>query len=559
MAQPADAQTTPPQAAVFGSDADLSGLVLGDFKLLRRLGQGGMGQVYLADQFSLRRQVALKIVRPQLAEGTAAAATLLKRFRAEAEAVARATHANIVQIYAIGQVGDLNYMALEYVEGRNLREYVEKHKPITFAHGLKVMAQVAAALQRAGELSMVHRDIKPENVLVARNGDVKIADFGLSRCFDRPLALTRSGVVMGTPLYMSPEQVELKAPVDHRSDLYAFGATSYFMFAAVPPFRGETPLEVAYQHVHNEPPPLGALRPDLPAELCAVVHRMMAKKPEDRYKTAGEVVRAIEQLRQQLVFVNSESVRATNVRLVTPQTMRVPVAHHAPPSGPWYRRHALGGVLVALALVVGLTIAWVRQRPGAAAIVAPGTNLPDDGAAPALFSPRERELGLLAQVQKEFKPYGPLGKDCTGLTAAVEVGLLYLEVRNLNKAETFFNGLCPNGEKGCNGRLLRQLGKAMVHAFRDEPAESNKQFVTIVKELEELETAARSGANPPAGLRKEDVDVYVHLWKTNPPAPALREMVARAVNHNLLNDPAAFPRQVEVLRSPPRPAFKAGG
>ncbi len=202
-------RATPPQAAMFGSDADLSGLVLGDFRLLRRLGQGGMGQVYLAEQLSLRRQVALKLVRPQLAETPAAAETLLKRFRAEAEVVARATHANIVQVYAIGQAGDLNYMALEYVEGANLRELVEKQKPIVFAHGLKIMAQIAAALQRAGELTIVHRDIKPENILVARNGEVKVADFGLSRCFDRPLGLTRSGVVMGTPLYMSPEQVEM--------------------------------------------------------------------------------------------------------------------------------------------------------------------------------------------------------------------------------------------------------------------------------------------------------------------------------------------------------------
>lgn len=553
--QSTDPRATPPQAAMFGSDADLSGLVLGDFRLLRRLGQGGMGQVYLAEQLSLHRQVALKIVRPQLAETAAAAETLLKRFRAEAETVARATHANIVQIYAIDQAGDLNYMALEYVEGRNLRELVEKQKPIAFAHGLKIMAQVAAALQRAAELSIVHRDIKPENILVARNGDVKVADFGLSRCFDRPLDLTRSGVVMGTPLYMSPEQVEMKSPVDHRSDLYSFGATCYFMFAGIPPFRGETPIEVAYQHVHNDPTPLADLRPDLPPEVCALVHRMMAKKPEERYQTAGEVVREIERIRQHMLLANSTALLSDAVRPAAPQPVRVLTVPGQ--ACPWYQRHVIGISAVALAIGIGLAIGWFRQRPSTIANL-PGELGPDDGAARALFSPKEREQGLLKQVQQDFKPYGPPGKDLTGLTAAVDLGLLYLDERRLDEADTFFKNLCPDGEKDCNGRLLSQLGHAMVLAFRDQPAESNRQFVLIAIELERLEKATRSGAKLPDGVRKEDVEVYNLLWKTNPPAPPLREMVARALNYNLLNDPNSRPKVLDALRAPPLPASQGG-
>jgi serine/threonine-protein kinase len=533
---------TPPHAPVVSAEADLSGRVLDDFRLLRRIGQGGMGQVYLAEQVSLRRQVALKVVRPQLAETAAAAETLLKRFRAEAEAVARATHANIVQIYAIGQAGDLSYMALEFVEGRNLRDFVEKHKPIGVVQGLKIMAHIAAALQRAGELHLVHRDIKPENILVGRNGDVKVADFGLSRCFDQPLGLTRSGVVMGTPLYMSPEQVEMRNPVDHRSDIYSFGATSYFMFAATPPFRGETPIEVAYQHVHQEPTPLAGLRPDLPAELCTLVHRMMAKKPTERYQTAAEVAREIERLRQQPVFEDYGGAAIT-MQAKAPVTMAIPIE---PGDRSWYRRHVLGIGAVALALVIGLTVGWLRHRP--AVPLGPPDPEGPDGAARVLFSAKEREEGLREQV-KQLKPYGPLD-DRGGLTAAVNLGLLYLEDhRRLDEAEAFFKGLCPAKKDDCNYRLLSELGHAMVLAFRNKPAESNDAFLALANELDRLDKGN--------GVSEKDVQIYRHLWKTNPPAPALREMVARALNHNKVNA-GKLPQPLERLCAPPGPAVKGG-
>jgi len=167
--RPPDSDTTPAGAA----DVDRSGQVLGDYQILRRLGQGGMGDVYLAEQLSLRRNVALKILRPEVAGVDAS----LQRFKAEAAAVARATHANIVQIYNIGQADNLNFMALEYVEGHSLRDLVDRNRRISLATGLKIMAQIAAALQRAGELNIIHRDIKPENILVSRTGEVKVTDF----------------------------------------------------------------------------------------------------------------------------------------------------------------------------------------------------------------------------------------------------------------------------------------------------------------------------------------------------------------------------------------------
>src|SRR5262249_21156723 len=150
-------------------------------------------------QRSLKREVALKVLKPELAANT----TALKRFQSEAESLARITHANIVQVYAIGQADGLHYMALEYVRGTNLRDYLNRKGTPELPIALSVMRQVAAALQRAGELGIVHRDIKPENILLTRKGEVKVADFGLSRCFlpdAQPLNLTQSGVTMGTPL-----------------------------------------------------------------------------------------------------------------------------------------------------------------------------------------------------------------------------------------------------------------------------------------------------------------------------------------------------------------------
>ncbi len=286
---------------------DLTGRVLGDFQLIRCLGQGGMGHVYLARQLSLKRQVAVKILRTDLAAND----TALQRFRQEAEAVARITHSNIVQVYSIDQADGLHYMALEYVEGRNLRDFINRKGPPDIAVAITIMRQVAAALQRASELGFVHRDIKPENILLTKRGEVKVTDFGLSRCFasEQPLNITQSGVTMGTPLYMSPEQVQGHA-VDPRSDIYSFGITCYHMLAGEPPFKGQTPFEVALQHVQNEAPPLAEIRPDLPPDLCAIVHKMMAKKPEDRYQTGREVLRDLNRLKDSLATTAQPAITA---------------------------------------------------------------------------------------------------------------------------------------------------------------------------------------------------------------------------------------------------------
>lgn len=273
-------------------DVDLSGRQLGDYQILRRLGRGGMADVYLAEQGSLRRQVAFKVLKSALASDE----TYIRRFRQEATAAANVSHANIVQIFDINCIDGVHFIAQEYVKGQNLRQLLTRQSSIDARLAMHVMLQVAAALHRAGQKGIIHRDIKPENIMLAATGEVKVTDFGLARVIQNgDMNLTQVGITMGTPLYMSPEQVEGKA-ADQRSDLYSFGVTCYHMLAGRPPFNGETPLSIAVQHLKTEPDRLEELRPDLPPGLCRIVHKLMAKSPEQRYASAADLLRELRTL-----------------------------------------------------------------------------------------------------------------------------------------------------------------------------------------------------------------------------------------------------------------------
>ena len=225
---------------------------------------------------------------------------------------------------------------------------------------------------------------------------LKLADFGLSRCFSETqgVHLTQSNVTMGTPLYMSPEQVEGKKTVDHRSDIYSFGVTAYHMFAGHPPFRGTSPHLVAAQHVQAEAQPLAEIRPDLPADLCAIIAKMMAKKPEARYQTAREILRDVVRLRDAVAAAGSGALPTTmlsGVAEAAPTTWSAPIAH-APPSAA--RRQALLLGIVVLALAVGMALGYLHthsQSTEAGPNVENPQPVEDPLPAKALFSPAERE------------------------------------------------------------------------------------------------------------------------------------------------------------------------
>ncbi|MFO0817641.1 MAG: protein kinase [Pirellulales bacterium] len=272
------------------SGRDLAGKELGDYHIGHRLGRGGMAEVYLAEQKSLGRRVALKVLLGRLAEDQA----YIRRFQNEARAAAALVHANIVQIYEVGVRDGIHFIAQEYVKGQNLRQLIQRQGPLTPTQAVSVLRQVAAALQKAAQAGIVHRDIKPENILIARSGEVKVADFGLARvnATQATLHLTQEGITLGTPLYMSPEQVEGRV-VDPRSDLYSLGATAYHMLAGRPPFQGDSALAIAVQHLRNEPPRLDSLRSDIPPALSRAVHRLLAKKPEERFAQPADLIREL--------------------------------------------------------------------------------------------------------------------------------------------------------------------------------------------------------------------------------------------------------------------------
>jgi tRNA A-37 threonylcarbamoyl transferase component Bud32 len=364
------------------AEADLSGRQLGDFRLLRRLGRGAMADVYLAEQCSLRRQVAFKALKSHLATDP----TYVARFQREARAAAALVHANIVQIHEVGCIEGVHFIAQEYVQGQNLRDWLHRNGPPDAALAIDIMRQVAAALAKAADQGIVHRDIKPENIMLTRSGEVKVADFGLARLPDagEGVDLTQIGITLGTPLYMSPEQVEGK-PLDPRSDIYSLGITCYQMLSGTPPFVGGTVLGVAVQHLKKRPKLLDNLCPHLPPPLCRIVHKMLAKEPERRYQSARELLADLRALQSELPGGQPwpddapPSPRESTIDDPYAETTQQLAALMNPPAdGRRRRKWIVPGVGVVLAILLGGALAVVATRKPSplAEVVAKPTYIP---------------------------------------------------------------------------------------------------------------------------------------------------------------------------------------
>jgi serine/threonine protein kinase/biopolymer transport protein ExbD len=268
--------------------ADLIDKKLGEFLLLRHLGSGGMADVYLAEQTSLQRHVAVKVMKPSLM--ATSGEVMLTRFKQEAMMAAGLNHPNIVQVYTIGDEEGYHFIAQEFVKGKDLASILKSKSTPDLGSCLHVIRQVTSALKASGQAGIVHRDIKPENILVTKKGEVKVADFGLAQLHDKPDGggITREGMTLGTPLYMSPEQVNGKE-LDPRSDVYSLGVTCYQLLSGKTPFSGNTAMAIAVQHLNAAPPPLKEQNPQLPNVICRMVHRMMAKHRGLRYASAADV------------------------------------------------------------------------------------------------------------------------------------------------------------------------------------------------------------------------------------------------------------------------------
>jgi serine/threonine-protein kinase len=249
----------------------------GRYEILDKLGEGAMGVVYRARDRTLGRVVALKMLSAELG----AEDELHQRFSREVEAIGRLNHPNIVTVYDMGESDGHLYMAMELLEGDDLRSLIEQQVDVPLADRVRFLAQICQGLGYAHSRGVVHRDIKPANILVTSGAMAKLLDFGLARVADKA-TITKRGVILGTPDYMAPEQAMGK-PIDHRSDIFSAGSVFYEFLAYQKPFIGKTLHAVLYQIISEAPEPLLTVSPELPARVAAVVHRMLEKDPERRY------------------------------------------------------------------------------------------------------------------------------------------------------------------------------------------------------------------------------------------------------------------------------------
>lgn len=427
---------------------DLTGSSFGDYRVLRRLGRGAMADVYLAEQLSLRRQVALKVLKDELARDEKS----LRRFRNEAKAAAALVHANIVQIYEVGEHDGMYYIAQEYVSGGTVGDLIRKHVSLEPKTVIAILRQTAAALARAAQEGIVHRDIKPENILLASTGEVKVADFGLARASAREgVDLTQAGIAMGTPLYMSPEQIEGR-DLSPASDIYSLGVTTYHMLVGRPPFTGDTPLSVAVQHLSSQPPRVEQERSDVPPGLARIVHKMLAKKPADRFAGGGELLADLRIVAKDIggdadweEWSTAEMVALAGDRTETTarlgQLMRTTTMLQS-------RRHSVLGYVAAAVLAVGIGLAvgaLVRPRPLLAQANA-DTIAPQETVLAQLYHAKMIDTPAAWQSVPEY--FGKTADSYHLQLADLGLGLYYYRKElNLDKALPYFEKLAESTDE----------------------------------------------------------------------------------------------------------------
>jgi eukaryotic-like serine/threonine-protein kinase len=484
--------TTSNSADESPSSTDLCGRTIGEYHILRRIGRGGMAEVYLADQESLKRQVAIKVLRPEYTQD----AQYLKRFRHEAKAAGSLNHANIVGVYQIGEADGIQFIAQEYVPGRNLKEFLKKKGPLDVSIALHIMRQVAQALEAAASAGVVHRDIKPENILLTRKGDIKVADFGLAQLTlqGEKVELTQVGVTMGTPLYMSPEQVA-GGSLDCRSDLYSFGVMCFQMLGGKPPFTGETALAIAIQHINAMPPQLESLRADLPQPLVRLIHRLLSKKREDRHPDPTNLLVEIKQIAKQVS--TGKPPAADQYEFDTRRLEVQPARLSAAADKGYGRQMALFVVAAIFALVAGAGIGWAARVPDPFTSPVPeAKQIPQLTSAAAQFyyamNSSHNEDAFLAVIR--YFPEAQLEVR----RAKEKLGVIYLRKGDYAAASKQYDEFVATGQHDPNLLALGLAGQAIVASLQGDAtlsatkmAEFDRKGLRLGVEMDELLRQAR--------------------------------------------------------------------
>jgi eukaryotic-like serine/threonine-protein kinase len=269
---------------------------LGQYRLCRLIGSGGMGDVYLAEHQMMKRPCAIKLIRPGKAHDPQA----LARFEREVRATAKLSHWNTIEIFDYGRTEDGTfYYVMEYLPGLSLAELVDKHGPLPAPRAVHLLSQSCDALAEAHAAGLIHRDIKPGNIFAAQRGGIhdvaKLLDFGLAKpiATETPVQLTQEGSITGSPLFMSPEQALGDSEPDARSDIYSLGAVAYYLLTGVPPFDGDRAVKIILAHAQQEVVPPSRLRSDIPPDVEQIVMRCLAKNPADRYPSAAALRQAL--------------------------------------------------------------------------------------------------------------------------------------------------------------------------------------------------------------------------------------------------------------------------
>ena len=299
----------------------IEGQTFAGYEIIAKLGQGGMGSVYQARQTVLQRLVALKTLAPQLAEDR----DFIGRFQSEAIAAANLNHPNIVPVYTAGESGGIHYIAMEFVEGQSLRARLDERGRLPPEEALDICYYVALALDHAwNKAKLIHRDIKPDNIFMALNGTVKLGDFGLSKSLSAGATNnTMTGTAMGSPHYISPEQVRGRRDIDFRADIYGLGCTLFHMICGRRVYEDDAALTVFLKHVTDPPPPVLDIFPECPPAIVALLGKMLAKPPEQRHQSYDELIAEILRARQEI----ESGVEAAPAEVAAPPRSRSSFAY----------------------------------------------------------------------------------------------------------------------------------------------------------------------------------------------------------------------------------------
>lgn len=316
------------------------------YKLLRKIGTGGMADVYLAEDLLLDRQVAIKIMHPQLAEDPA----FVERFKREARAVANLQHQNIVNVYDWGADEEIYYLVMEYLKGQNLKDFLNSRAPLTPDTVVDIASKICDALTEAHDHEIVHRDIKPQNIILTENGELKVTDFGIAKAASA--TMTQTGSILGTAHYISPEQA-LGRKVDVTSDIYSLGVLMYEMLTGDLPFRGDNPINIAMKHINEDPLSPSRLRDDIPPGLERVIMKALNKDPAYRYPSAAEMKEALHRSLTVEIPPGTETMVIPTYREDQEETAAIPTSARPAIIPSWLGWSML---LIALLILAGLGI-----------------------------------------------------------------------------------------------------------------------------------------------------------------------------------------------------------